>query len=78
MELLSFLLTGGEVFDSKVAIDLLKTVDLTDKKVLADRRKEQVTFEIIFVKMLLFPVFLIKMIHKSNIPLMKKYTSIGI
>ena len=37
MELLSFLLTGGEVFDSKVAIDLLKTVDLTDKTVLADR-----------------------------------------
>ena len=37
MELLSFLLTGGEVFDSKVAIDLLKTVDITDKTVLADR-----------------------------------------
>ena len=37
MELLSFILTGGEVFDSKVAIDLLKTVDLTDKTVLADR-----------------------------------------
>ena len=37
MELLSFFITGGEVFDSKVAVDLLKTVDLTDKTVLADR-----------------------------------------
>ena len=37
MELLSFLLTSGKVFDSKVAVDLLKTVDLTDKTVLADR-----------------------------------------
>ena len=37
MELLSFLLTGGEVFDSKVAVELLKKVDLTDKTVLADR-----------------------------------------
>ena len=37
MELLTFILTGGEVFDSKVAVDLLKTVDLTDKTVLADR-----------------------------------------
>ena len=36
-ELLSFLLTGGEVFDSKVAVDLLRTVDLIDKTVLADR-----------------------------------------
>ena len=37
MELLSFILTGGEVFDSKVAIDLLKTVDITEKTLLADR-----------------------------------------
>ena len=37
MELLSFILTGGEVFDSKVAVDLLKTVEITDKTVLADR-----------------------------------------
>ena len=36
-ELISFILTGGEVFDSKVAVELLKTVDLTDKMVLADR-----------------------------------------
>ena len=28
MELLSFLITGGEVFDSKVAVDLLKKVAL--------------------------------------------------
>ena len=37
MELLSFILTGGEVFDSKVAVDLLKSVDITDKTILADR-----------------------------------------
>ena len=37
MELLSFILTGGEVFDSKVAVELLKTVEITDKTVLADR-----------------------------------------
>ena len=36
-ELLSFILTGGEVFDSRVAVELLKTVGLTDKTVLADR-----------------------------------------
>ena len=34
---MSFILAGGEVFDSKVAVELLKTVDLTDKTVLADR-----------------------------------------
>ena len=37
MDLLSFLLTGREVFEIKVAVDLLKTVDFTDKTVLADR-----------------------------------------
>ena len=31
MELLYVILTGGEVSDSKVAVDLLKTVDLSDK-----------------------------------------------
>ena len=36
IELLFFLLIGGEVFDSKVAVDLLKTIDITDKMILAD------------------------------------------
>ena len=37
MELLSFILIGGEVFDSKIAVDLLKTVEITDCIILADR-----------------------------------------
>ena len=37
MELLSFILTGVEVFAGKVAVDLLKSVDITEKTILADR-----------------------------------------
>ena len=37
MELLSFILTGVKVFAGKVAVDLLKSVDISKKTVLADR-----------------------------------------
>ena len=35
--MLSFILIDGDVFDSKIAVDLLKPVDLTGRTVLADR-----------------------------------------
>ena len=51
-ELISFILTGGEVFDSKVAVELLKTVDFNDKTVLADRAYDTVMiFALILLKM---------------------------
>ena len=37
MELLSFILTGGEVFDSKVAVSLLESIDIAHCTALADR-----------------------------------------
>ena len=37
MDLLNFILNGGEVFDSKVTVDLLKNIDIANCTVLADR-----------------------------------------
>ncbi len=46
MQLLKVILTGGQIHDSEAAIDLLKGIKLTGKKILADKayRGEQIRF----------------------------------